>query len=126
MRNTAANNTKSVVEVLAFGHCYSEGERGAQGGAPSNDKVWGIARIDGKLVTFNARRLGKLSFKTAFGHELPKLEAKFREKQDVTRKDAYVAVKSPAMINTLWPTLNADLVHDFYSKMSRGMLNTRH
>lgn len=38
------------VEILAAAHFYNEGPRGDRGGAPSNDKVWGIAKVGTTMV----------------------------------------------------------------------------
>lgn len=115
------------VEIIKFGVVYNEGARGEAGGAPKNDKVWGIAKIDNNLVTFNGRRGGKLSFKTRYAHEIGVCMEKWAEKTGARRDggDIYTELKGP-MIKMVAPSIDADLVKGFYSKMSRGMLNTNH
>jgi hypothetical protein len=116
------------VEILKFGHFYNEGARGNAGGAASNDKIWGIAKIDGKLVNFWGRRNGKLKFKTRFLSELGAVMEKWAEKIGgrTDGGDVYTPVASPAMQMTLCPNLVADVTKHFYSDMSKGKLNTRH
>jgi hypothetical protein len=119
----------SNVQILNFAHFYNKGARGAMGlGAPQNDKVWGIAKVDGKLVNFWGRRNGKLKFKTRFLSELADVTAKYEEKIGgrTDGGDIYTPVKSAAMIKTLCPTLITDITKHFYSDMAKGKLNTRH
>jgi hypothetical protein len=115
------------VEIIKFGVVYNEGARGLAGGAPKNDKVYGIARVDGKLMTFNGRRNGKLSFKTRYNHEMDVCLAKWAEKTGgrTDGGDIYTELKGP-MIKMVAPSIEKDIVTGFYSKMSRGMLNTNH
>jgi hypothetical protein len=117
----------SQVEIVKFAVFYNDGARGNAGGAPQNDKVWGIARVDGKLMTFNGRRGGKLSFKTRYNHEMEVCLDKWSEKTGKRRDggDIYTELSGP-MIKMVAPTIEADIVKGFYSKMSRGMLNTNH
>jgi hypothetical protein len=117
----------SQVEIIKFGVVYNEGARGNAGGAPQNDKVWGIARIDGKLCTFNGRRNDKLSFKTRYNSEMDVCLSKWAEKTGgrTDGGDIYTELKGP-MIKMVAPTIDALLVKGFYSKMARGMLNTQH
>jgi hypothetical protein len=51
------------VQIIKFGVVYNEGARGNAGGAPKNDKVWLIARVDGKLVTANGSVLEQVGGK---------------------------------------------------------------
>lgn len=118
------------VEIIKFASCYKEGFRGAVlGQAPQNDKVWGIAKIDNKLVNFWGRRNGKLKFKTRFLRELPIVEAKYEEKIGGRKDggDIYTAIAPDSiMIKSLCPNLITDITKHFYSDMSLGKLNTRH
>jgi hypothetical protein len=118
----------SNVQILNFAHYINEGVRGATGGAPQNDKVWGIAKIDNKLVNFWGRRNGKLKFKTRFLTELPVVLAKYEEKIGARTDggDVYTPVVSPRMADMLCPTLKADITKHFYTSMAKGTLNTKH
>jgi len=116
------------VEIVSFAHFYNEGVRGSRGGAASNDKVWGVAIIDNKLVNFWGRRNGKLKFKTHFKtpDNVVELEAKFEEKTTRRTGDRYTPIRAQSMIDTLCPNLVKDVTSHFYSDMSLGKLNTRH
>lgn len=116
------------VEIVRFGAFYNEGARGARGGAPSNDKVWGIARINGTLVNFWGRRNGVLKFKTFYKNEEHKVMAKWEEKTGGRRDggDIYTAVANPTTQRMLCPSLEIDVQHYYYSAMKRGTLNTAH
>ncbi len=117
------------VEVVKFGAFYNEGARGANGGAAKNDKVWGIAKINGSLVTFWGRRNGKLKFKTMPGSAGARAaEAKWAEKIGgrTDGGDVYMSVSNEGVRSMLCPTLKQDLTTFFYSDMALGKLNTRH
>lgn len=116
------------VQITHFAHFYNEGFRGAVlNQAPQNDKVWGIAMIDGKLVNFWGRRNGKLRFKTRFLSEKHEVEAVYFEKiGGRTSGDVYTAIKNADRIRELCPSLVQDVTKHFYSDMSRGKLNTNH
>lgn len=117
------------VEIIKFGHFYNEGFRGeVLGHAPQNDKVWGIAKVDGKLVNFWGRRNGKLKFKTRFLSEMSKVMDKWAEKVGgrTDGGDIYTPVTNSKMVSMLCPNLAADITSHFYSDMSKGKLNTRH
>lgn len=118
----------SNVQILNFGHFYNEGARGARGNAPQNDKVWGIAKIDNKLVNFWGRRNGKLKFKTRFLNELPVVLEKWEEKIGgrTDGGDIYTPIANVATRAMLCPKLEADITRHFYTDMSKGKLNTRH
>jgi hypothetical protein len=125
---TIATNKTAAVEVLAFAAFYNEGARGAKGGAASNDKVWGIAKVNGTLVNFWGRRNGVMKFKTFFQTEANKVWKKWDEKTGARRDggDIYTAVHNAAMRDTLVPNLVQQVTHYFYSAMARGTLNTAH
>jgi hypothetical protein len=116
------------VEVVKFGTFYKEGTRGSTGGAAQNDKVWGIAKVNGSLVTFWGRRNGKLKFKTMPGQAgKMKAENTWAEKTNPNRNgDVYMPVNREDMRNLFCPTLTDDLTSFFYSAMATGKLNTRH
>lgn len=116
------------VEMIKFAAFYNEGVRGMTGGAAQNDKVWGVAKIDGKLVNFWGRRNGKLKFKTRFLTEMNKVMDKYEEKIGgrTDGGDIYTPVVGEAMRSALCPRLEKQIVAHFYSDMSLGKLNTRH
>jgi len=106
------------VEIIAALHYFEAGARGRQGGAPSNDKIWGIAKVGSTLVRFWARRNGALKFKTEINgipHDV--LQEKL-DKGYCTMGSNYQAAFTPR--------LAADMPRQYYSAMSRGQLNTRH
>lgn len=108
----------ALVQILAAAHFYSEGSRGARGGAPSNDKVWGIAKVGSTLVRFWGRRGGKMKFKTEINgmpHEL--LNEKLAKGYEL------MGANYQAMFT---PQLASDMPRQYYSAMSRGQLNTNH
>lgn len=130
-RNIASRtvNSNSRVDLIAFAHYYNEGARGARGGAASNDKVWGVARIDGKLVNFWGRRGGVLKFKTFFAAEEGKVMQKYAEKTGDRRDggDIYTAVKPTSpLVNVLVPDLHTKISSYFYKGLRAGTVNTNH
>lgn len=116
------------IELTRFAHFYNEGFRGLTGGAPQNDKVWGIAKINGTLVNFWGRRNGTLKFKTFLKGQESKVLAKYEEKIGARKDggDIYTPVNGAAMQAALCPKLIADITSHYYSAMSTGALNTRH
>jgi hypothetical protein len=116
------------VEIIKFGHFYNEGARGNAGGAASNDKIWGIAKIDGKLVNFWGRRNGKLKFKTRYLSEMGKVMEKWAEKIGgrTDGGDVYTPILSATMQMTLCPRLVQDVTKHFYSDLAKGKVNTNH
>jgi hypothetical protein len=106
------------VQILVAAHFYNEGARGRNGGAPKNDKVWGLAKVGTTMVRFWGRRNGGLKFKTEINgipHDLigSKLEKGYME-------------MGPNSMAALVPELERDMPRQYYSAMSRGQLNTRH
>lgn len=116
------------VQILKFGHFYNEGERGMKGGTASNDKVWGVAKIDNKLVNFWGRRNGKLKFKTHFLTELSKIMDKWEDKIGgrTDGGDIYTPISNASMQSMLCPRLTENIVSHFYSDLAKGKVNTRH
>lgn len=108
------------VQVLALAHFYETGDRGWRGGAPSSDKVWGVAKIQGTLVSFWGRRNGKLKFKTHTAGLFP-VVSKLREKVAKGYREL-----GPRMTNELCPSLVADMTRFYYSDLARGKVNTAH
>jgi hypothetical protein len=106
------------VQILAAAHFYNEGARGRAGGAASNDKIWGIARVGTTLVRFWGRRNGALKFKTEInGTPTALLGEKICKGYMVMGENSIAA---------LTPRLVQDMPSQYYSAMSRGQLNTRH
>lgn len=106
------------IEIITAAHFYNEGARGARGGAASNDKVWGLARIQGTLVRFWGRRNGALKFKTEINGVPRDLIRSKLAKGYETMGHNYMTA--------LAPRLERDMPSQYYSAMSRGQLNTRH
>jgi len=107
------------VEVQKFGIYYND--------LKNSDKVWGIARINNTLVTFWGRRNGKLKFKTVLKGQAEKAMLAWSEKTNPFRNgDTYSSVDRLDQRRQYAPTLEQDLVHYFYTDMSKGKLNTRH
>lgn len=106
------------VEIIVAAHFYNEGSRGEAGGAPSNDKLWGLAKIGTTLVRFWGRRNGALKFKTEInGVPSDLLRSKLAKGYEVMG-DNYRAILTPRLVQ--------DMPSQYFSAMSRGQLNTRH
>lgn len=124
----AAVKSNAKIELIAFAHFYNEGARGHAGNAPQNDKVWGVAKVNGTLVNFWGRRNGVLKFKTRFLSETNKVMAKYAEKigDRTDGGDIYTPVRGAEMVNMLSPKLTDDISKYYYTAMSLGKLNTNH
>ena len=115
-----------VIENL--GVFYNEGVRGQTGGAAQNDKVWGLANVQGTLVAFWGRRNGKLKFKTYPG-KVGRMEAtiKWNEKTGNRRSgDVYTPVMNEKMRATFCPNLIADVTKHYFTDLALGKVNTNH
>lgn len=114
------------VEILKVGRALVEGVRGANGGAPSKDSIWGVAKVAGNVVKFYGRRGGVLRYKTERRTELDAALAKFEAK--VAGKDGkdyeYVEL-TPAQQEELVPGLPQIVKTGYYKAMGTGKLNTR-
>jgi len=106
------------VQILVAAHFYNPGVRGMRGGADQNDKVWGLAKVQGTLVRFWGRRNGPLQSKTEINGVPHDLLRKKLEK-------GYMAMGANSMA-ALVPTLERDIPSDYFRAMARGQLNTRH
>lgn len=96
------------VQILSLAAFYNEGARGLAGGAAKNDKVWGVAKVDGGVYTFWGRRNGALRTKrVSMADAMTSLDKKLGGR---TSGDVYTAVapNSP-MAKALCPTLAADV-----------------
>jgi hypothetical protein len=114
------------VEILRVGHALIAGKRGDNGGAPSKDSVFGVAKVQGNLVTFGGRRGGMLRFKTYKKDALESVLAFYAKK--LTGKDkgfAYKDLDAAAQVETLGADFEANLGKMFYKAMGNGKLNTR-
>jgi hypothetical protein len=111
-----------TVNIIRFGAFYNEGARGAAGHAPSNDKVWGIARVGGALVNFWGRRNGVLKFK--LHDDETRVMSKWVEKTTRSRGDRYVPVSRQDTINMLCPNLVRDVGRYFGRAVQIGTINT--
>ena len=68
------------VQILKVAHALIAGTRGEKGGAASKDSVFGVALVQGNVVTFGGRRGGVLRFKTEKKTNLDGALAKFAGK----------------------------------------------
>lgn len=105
------------VQIIAAAHFYNPG-KGGMFGREQNDKVWGIAKIEGTMVRFWGRRNGRLKFKTEInGAPIDMLRAKVEKGyQDL----------GPITTDRLMPSLEQDLVAHYFSDLRRGLVNTKH
>lgn len=129
MSNVNTQASVAHIELIKFCSFYNEGVRGMTGGAAQNDKVWGVARINGTLVNFWGRRNGQMKFKTFLKSQEAKVMAKYAEKIGgrTDGGDIYTpAATTSALIAALCPMLKQRLSSHYYSAMSQGKLNTRH
>lgn len=115
------------VQIIKLAHFYKEGDRGAKGGAPKNDKIWGMAKIGNTLVAFWGRRGGTLTFKTYLKSQERELIAKYLEKTGMrTSGDVYTPINNPSMRDLLVPGLTENMITDYFRAMGKGKLNTLH
>lgn len=108
------------VQILALAHFYREGSRGMSGGAPKNDKIWGIAKIQGTLVNFWGRREGALRFKTNIDGVRPVIDL-LQSKVDKGYEEL-----GPIGQARLCPTLSSTLASQYFSALRAGRVNTAH
>jgi hypothetical protein len=118
------------VEILGLAHATFNGTRGEAGGAPSKDSIFGLALVQGNVVTFGGRRGGTLRFKT---YKKPELEAqKERFAAKLTGNpfgkniDArYSVVTDDVKAELLGADFDTEVVgRGFYKAMSAKKLNT--
>lgn len=116
------------IQILKLAFFYNEGVRGMTGGAAKNDKVWGAASVDNKLVAFWGRRNGKLRFKTYFKHEMEELLEQYAKKVGgrTDGGDIYTPANSALMQSFLTPNLKNDISSHFYKDLAAGKVNTLH
>lgn len=129
MDSVITQDSVAHVELIRFCSFYNEGVRGMTGGSAQNDKVWGVAKINGTLVNFWGRRNGTMKFKTFLKSQEAKVMAKYFEKIGgrTDGGDIYTpAASTSALIAALCPALKQRLSSHYYRAMSTGKLNTRH
>lgn len=117
------------VQILCVGRALVQGARGARGGAPSKDSVWGAAVVDNALVKFFGRTGGVMRFKTEPLSNKDAVLATFQNKLTTPFKTTggepvtYTDVTSTA--DDLIPNLAAVVGKGFYKARSAGKVNTR-
>jgi hypothetical protein len=117
------------VQILAVAHALIAGARGAAGGAPSKDSVFGIATVQGNLCSFGGRRGGVLRFKTEKKANLEAVMAKFEGKLTGNPfgkqvEGCYAQVTDAAALEALIPNTAETIGRGYYKAMSAGKLNT--
>jgi hypothetical protein len=115
------------VEIIKVGHALVEGDRGARGGKPSKDSIWGIANVSGVLLTFSGRRGAQvLKYKTRPKAELDTVLALFDEK--LAGKDVkgiqYTEIVGTDAQEALVPGLAAQIGKGYHAAKAAGKLNT--
>lgn len=116
------------VQIIAVGHAFHSGARGDAGGAPSKDSVFGLALIQGNLVSFGGRRNGVLRFKTYKKAELNTQRERFEKKMAGSPfgknvEAAYELLTGPAR-DVMLPGLEEKVGAGFYKAMANKKLNT--
>ena len=118
------------VEILKVGHAMFLGARGEAGGAPSKDSVFGVARIQGNLVTFGGRRGGFLRFKTykkdQLDAQLARFDKKLASKPFGKNVDATYNLITDAKVKAelLGADFDEALGKNYYKAMANKKLNT--
>jgi hypothetical protein len=117
------------LQIIGLAHATFLGARGEAGGAPSKDSIFGLALIQGNVVSFGGRRGGTLRFKTYKKTELEAQTARFSKKLGGkpfgAKIDAhYVVVADEAKAGLLGEDFDAKLVANFYKAMGNKKLNT--
>ena len=117
------------VQLIGVAHAMFLGARGEAGGAPSKDSIFGLALIQGNVVTFGGRRGGTMRFKTYKKVELEAQTARFNAKLSGkpfgAKIDAhYTQVIEGAMTELLGADFAEKLGKNFYKAMANKKLNT--
>lgn len=117
------------VQILACGRALVQGARGARGGAPSKDSIWGVAQIDNALVKFFGRTGGILRYKTepmsAKEETLALFQTKLTKPFKTTDGEQVVYNDVTATAEELVPGLGEQVRKGFYKARSAGKVNTR-
>ena len=118
------------VQILGLAHAMFNGARGEAGGAPSKDSVFGIALVQGNLISFGGRRGGTLRFKTYKKTELEKQTARFVAKLSGNPFGKNVAAcytqvtDAVVMADLVGADFEAKLGTAYYKAMANKKLNT--
>ena len=117
------------VQLIGVAHAMFLGARGEAGGAPSKDSIFGLALIQGNLVSFGGRRGGTLRFKTYKKAELEAQTARFNAKLSGKPFGAnidahYNLVSEAAMPELLGADFAEKMAKNFYKAMANKKLNT--
>lgn len=113
----------SAIAILALGHAFVEGERGAAGGAPSKNSIWGVARVNKELVTFSGRINGKLRIKVETSSEADLMHMFKAKKAGLGMSYSYTDITKKA--GKLVPDLTERLVADYNEAKADGKLEPR-
>jgi hypothetical protein len=117
------------VQILAVGRALVQGARGARGGAPSKDSVWGLAQIDNSLVKFFGRTGGALRYKTeplsAKAAALDTFQTKLTVPFKTNGGEPAVYSDVTATAEQVVPGLAETVRKGFYKARSAGKVNTR-
>lgn len=113
----------SAIAILALGHAFVEGERGAAGGAPSKNSIWGVARVNKELVTFSGRINGKLRIKIETSSEDDLMQMFKAKKAGLGMSYSYADITKKAAKAV--PDLMERLVADYNEAKADGKLATR-
>jgi hypothetical protein len=118
------------IEIIGLAHATFNGTRGEAGGAPSKDSIFGLALIQGNVVTFGGRRGGTLRFKTYKKDQLEAQKARYNAKLSGNpfgkHIDAhYTPVADTVKAELLGTDFDVEVVgRGFYKAMSAKKLNT--
>jgi hypothetical protein len=117
------------VQILKVAHALIAGARGEAGGAPSKDSVFGVALVQGNVMTFGGRRGGVLRFKTEKKVNLDAVLSKFQGKlsgnpfgKNVV--GCYTEITDAAALEALIPNTAEVIGKGYYKAMAHGKLNT--
>ena len=128
MTTTTTTTKMANVQIVKFGHALIQGYRGEKGGAPSKDSVFGVALIQGNVVTFGGRRGGTLRYKTERKVNLEAIIAKFDGKVAGNPfgkvQGGYTEINDPVVIEALIADYINVIGKGFYKAMREGKLNT--
>lgn len=116
------------VQILNVAHAFISGARGDAGGSPSKDSVFGLALIQGNLVSFSGRRGGVLRFKTYKKAEMTVQRARFEKKLTGNPFGKDVAATYELLTgvarDVMLPGFAETVGKGFYTAMANKKLNT--
>jgi hypothetical protein len=123
-------NIMANVQILGLAHAMFNGVRGEAGGAPSKDSIFGIALVQGNLISFGGRRGGTLRFKTYKKTERDAQTARFTKKLSGNpfgkNIDAHYTQVNDAVVmaELVGADFEAKLATAYYKAMANKKLNT--